>query len=139
MPQEEPIEDDVAREMTVPVLDIRELMEIKPRLTEDQLDGLTQANRGMVLSVALIEERQIEVIKLMALIFNHLRHVEANQIRDRKATKTVFESLKVLIERLNADSVKLTGWALVMKWAAMLVGGGTIAALVTKGINKLWK
>ena len=137
--EKEPFEEEIAREMTVKPLDIEEIWNLKGRITEDQMKGLTEANKGIMFANALLEERQYACLKVLEKLFEHLMHIEANQIRNKHATAETLEAIKTSVEAINQDRKKITGWALIVRWAVRIIVGSALVGLIGKGLNRLWK
>jgi hypothetical protein len=117
---DERIEEEIARDLTIPLIEVRE-DEFEAYIKEKDLADFNERDKKILLAMSVVEQKQNWLIYAIQIANRQMRHVQAETIRQRKAS-----------DKKEADEkVNKWQWA-VVKWIGMTVGAGLIAAVVKK-------
>jgi hypothetical protein len=117
---EERIEEEVSRELTIPLIEVRE-DEFEAYIKERDLADFNERDKKILLAMSVVEQKQNWLIYAIQIANRQMRHLQAETIRQRKVNEK-----QELQQKL--DSWK---WGLI-KWVSMTLGAGLLASLAKK-------
>lgn len=124
---EDKIEDEVARQMTVPRMEPPNEKDFKPFIKPEDIDDFEDRDKRMLLAVSVLEQKLDFIIRWQVSTHRHLRMVEAEGIRHRMAQAA----------REKEDIKTQLRWKILI-WLSAVTGGGVVAAGIKKAFDKLW-
>ena len=111
------IDPAIAREMTVPKL---ELPKFSPHIKPEDVDDFGERDKKMLLAFSLVEQKQDFTLDALIVTNRHLRHVESELIRLRRAQG------------------KISFQGAVLKWTGVTAGAGLMAAMFKRIVDAIW-
>jgi hypothetical protein len=117
---EERIEEEVSRELTIPLIEVRE-DEFEAYIKERDLADFNERDKKILLAMSVVEQKQNWLIYAIQIANRQMRHLQAETIRQRK------------VNEKQELQQKLDGWKWgLIKWIGMTLGAGVLASLAKK-------